>query len=94
MGVYNPWAEMPRSCVVCDYRDKCPIFSQNFYGLSSYKHDCCPLVEIPVPHGRIVDVDELPSFCVIDSLENTRCVLWREIDDAPTIIEAEGKDDG
>jgi len=59
MGVYNPWAEMPRSCVVCDYRDKCPLFSQNFYGLSSYKHDSCPLVETPVPHGRLIDADAI-----------------------------------
>ena len=50
-------------------------------------------VDVKVPHGRLVDAEELPSFCAMDGLENTRCVLWREIDDASTIIEAEGKDD-
>jgi len=99
MGEYNPWAEMPRSCVVCDYRDKCPLFSQNFYGLSSYKHDSCPLVEVSVPHGRLIDVDTLMDEGMdiyhMDYFRGTMSGYSKQmIDCTPTVLEAEGKDDG
>lgn len=59
MGIYNPWAEMPESCIVCDYREKCQLSNQNIFGLSSYKSNHCPLVEVKSPHGRLIDADAL-----------------------------------
>lgn len=41
----------------------------------------CPLVEVKAPHGRLIDADALPYT-----------VFY--IENAPTVLEAEGKDDG
>jgi hypothetical protein len=55
----------------------------------------CPLVEIPTPHGRLIDADELNmhdvsyayGFCVMG-------VTAGDIESADTVIEAEGENDG
>ena len=62
----------------------------------------CPLVEIPGTHGRLIDVDKIDyrndamhdgtgHLVVADNFMNG--VLWINdcIDNAPTIIEAEGE---
>lgn len=54
------------------------------------RFDDCPLIELP-PHGRLIDADAL-AVALDDNDELTTSVLSL-IDDAPTIIEAEGKDD-
>ena len=57
-----------------------------------------PLVEVPTPHGRLIDADEL--FCKIDGIkgwdygdESDMAISAAEalsaIDDSPTVIEAE-----
>ena len=52
----------------------------------------CPLVEIP-PHGDLIDRRKLPlAFIDITDLPTDRCLpvyLQEDVDDAPTIIEAE-----
>ena len=53
-------------------------------------------VEIKAPHGRLIDRDALlfdnsAAFHDIDGYTN---VAWEAVDNAPTIIEAEDKDDG
>lgn len=40
----------------------------------------CPLVEVPTPHGRLVDADDV----------NSHIVGFVDLSDCPTIIEAEG----
>lgn len=100
MGVYNPLAEMPRGCVVCVYRYSCPLFNQNAYWLSSFKHKDCPLVEVKTPHGRLIDGDLLveqhekvkqDSDSVFSYQFHILAPAW--VKQAPTIIEAEGKND-
>jgi hypothetical protein len=46
----------------------------------------CPLVEVKTPHGRLVDGDKLAAGC--DSPHY--CRWLSEIEDMPTILEAEG----
>lgn len=44
---------------------------------------------IPEHHGRLIDVDELyenSTLCHTEE-DGTACIEWREINDAPTIIE-------
>lgn len=50
----------------------------------------CPLVEIPTPHGRLIDADEIEMPC----LETTADQKWMEIaiKSTPAIIEAEGSE--
>ena len=67
------------------------------------KNGNCPIIEIP-PHGRLIDADALrllydfknykPTMTEdeFDRLMCTLPVIRANIDDAPTIIEAEGED--
>lgn len=91
MGVYIEGLKMPKNVPLKIWllQDGNARIQTNSGKLVHFK-----AVEVKAPHGRLIDAEELSSFCAIDNLENTRCVLWREIDDAPTIIKAEGKDDG
>lgn len=71
--------------------------------IAGRRHRCCPLVEIPTPHGRLIDADNLikvlqntldnyPDYYndekTVEKLIVTVCK--RYIESAPTIIEAEG----
>lgn len=49
------------------------------------KPDWCPLIEIPAPHGRLIDADKLRK-----KFEELHAYSWvlRNIDNAPTIIPA------
>ena len=46
----------------------------------------CPLVEIPTPHGRLIDADAIQDYNV--ETFGQRLLI---IDTAPTVIEAEGE---
>ena len=54
--------------------------------------DWCPLIEIPVPHGRLIDADKLLEKAYWDYNEathdynNFRVVSEYDIADAPTVI--------
>ena len=69
----------------------------------------CPLVEISTPHGRLIDADELirelasehvggleaiKKYTNADTWTSGLHTAWRLIDDASTVIEAEGENDG
>ena len=95
MGVYNPWADMPRSCVACDFRYSCPLSSPTAHGIFGFKHKDCPLVEVEVKatHGRLIDENAvMREFAQRDNFSEK--TLMDFLMEAPTIIEAEGKDDG
>ena len=53
----------------------------------------CPLVEIPTPHGRLIDADALAVELMDSDLDHLQRDDWREViqivEDAPTVIEAE-----
>lgn len=56
----------------------------------------CPLIEIPTPHGRLIDANKLADNIATMLERNNKLIdLWLanliqdEIDDAPTILEAE-----
>lgn len=55
----------------------------------SGRPEWCPLVEIP-PHGRLIDADALTGKAYMDG--KLMCVEMDEIEEAPTIIEAEKSD--
>lgn len=49
--------------------------------------DWCPLVEVPTPHGRLIDRDKLTGEQYKEG--NLMVVEMDAIEDAPTVIEAE-----
>lgn len=64
------------------------------YGMP--RPDWCPLVEVPTPHGRLIDADELkkeyPHDVDWEYPVNTNGYVSESIDNAQTVVEAEGED--
>lgn len=65
MGVYIRDMEMPKECEFCFLVEKC---EQRHYEMMKDEDgdymlrlvkDNCPLVEVPTPHGRLIDADEI-----------------------------------
>ena len=68
----------------------------------STKPDWCPLVEIPEPHGALIDRDALNIGEYEREDDDTGTLeislgglldLYHKVKDAPTVIEAEGSED-
>lgn len=108
MSVLIKGMDMPKGCATCPYCDrawnkpKCKAksmqgrFMEQRYNLDRTRQKWCPLVPVP-PHGRLIDADvalrsEQPSNCSDELWAET--TLAQCIINAPTIIEAEGKDNG
>ena len=100
MSVLIKGSIMPLMCEECPCCD-CDDYSckATGRGVIEYRYDGrpdnCPLVEIPTPHGRLIDADELKKNMrnYYPSIDHLCCsqhvVTKRDIDCAPTIIEAE-----
>lgn len=83
MGVYIPNMKMPTACFKCRFCTALECFASGKYIKDHYKRtDDCPLVEVKVPHGDLIDYDRLYD------------ITGRYDGELPVIIEAEGKDDG
>lgn len=71
MSVIVKNMEMPRNCMSCPfpavgvdaYYCHCPTQDGKEYDFKCAETipDDCPLVEIPTPHGRLIDVDEFKA---------------------------------
>lgn len=98
--------DKPESCGKCFFRDGIFCKAKNYKRISYVALDgkieiWCPIIEVPTPHGRLIDADKIDyrndamhdgtgHLVVADNFMNG--VLWINdcIDNAPTIIEAEG----
>lgn len=92
--------EMPKDC------SKCPCFQYNMFNddidgyckalktkiiYSDEHRPSCPLIEIPTPHGRLVDADKLfEEINIADEYGADMSDILRLVIDAPTVIKAEG----
>ena len=78
--------EKPNRCTNCIYMDRITYDCKLMYGddypdfESQYKN--CPLIEIPTPHGRLIDADAIQDYNV--ETFGQRLLI---IDTAPTVIE-------
>ena len=86
---------MPKNCIKCDYSESngktytwCMMMGIHTDGLEQVPNNC-PLIEIPTPHGRLIDgdivADMLDSMMVHKTLNNA----FDEVLNMPTILEAE-----
>lgn len=104
--------EMPENCA------KCPICASMPLGDYAVYHKCvllnrlaskhnrrcdCPLIEVPTPHGRLIDADnfivdecqscdgccEIIECDCLNCKSEHRCDFMQDIINAPTVIEAE-----
>lgn len=109
MSILIKGMEMPKSCDSCDliqFDDEeleahCPL--SPYYRWCGtppdYRPEGCPLVEIPTPHGRLIDADRLlesiktnfyEHFGNYDSGQELLFdLICNSIEDSLTIIEAE-----
>lgn len=102
MSVIVKNMEMPKNCRTCpmlfdghNYR-WCNITGESL-GIEETdngRDEHCPLVEIPTPHGRLKDVDriEYENVYFEDVGESYEIVGKDDIDELPTVIEAEGSE--
>ena len=88
MGVYIKGMVMPDNCMKCilRVRDKnkswCLVSGKRLArSLLEIMPSGCPLIEVPEPHGRLIDADAYYA----NKCENQYYFLK----DAPTVIEAE-----
>lgn len=110
MSVLIKGMEMPKSC------EKCPCKTADAFGglgcqatgyiplrkVNQDRPNNCPLVEVPTPHGRLIDADKLKiDWLLAEERQgpdkifqlplkeyiSNGCVY--DLDNAPTIIEAE-----
>ena len=84
MSIIIKGLEMPESCATCTLQQetKCGVNYKWLLKHPDYynaRRPDCPLVEIPTPHGRLIDFDALDEKINISS--------WQPL--APTILEAE-----
>ena len=97
-GIYIPGMEMPTSC------EKCPCRTSDAFGglgcratgyipLRKANEDrpgFCPLISVPA-HGRLIDADAVAE-CFWDGQCYFTDAIKRKLQNAPTIIPADGKD--
>ena len=100
------------SCDLCDYYGCCYALCGDSlwdalpdgaeYFPDGWKYAGCPLVEVPEPHGRLIDRDALNIGEYEREDDDTGTLeislgglldLCHKVKDAPTIIEAEGSED-
>lgn len=62
MGVYIPNMEIPKSCGKCPFNVNSLKCSRTSSGIDrdfefQARNSDCPLLKVPVPHGRLADCD-------------------------------------
>lgn len=107
MSVIMSGIEMPKSCHKCFIKQgSCPAIRKRIQVLPAngdiwvpynYRHDDCPLGDVPTPHGKLIDKDALLAQFMEMSLDDLSLAedfiehgIDDVLDDAPTIIEADG----
>lgn len=86
--------DMPTACNKCQFHNAyictakgSPVSLQIY--LKDKKPFDCPLVEIPTPHGRLIDAEELVAYDGTEWETPDDVVMSGDIFGAHTIIEAE-----
>lgn len=103
MSILIKGIKMPKCCADCpcfyDFISCQALFDGtddfSMSGFDEFKERLpnCPLIEVPTPHGRLIDADKLPVVDFFDN-EDWYAIIHKEsIDAAPTIIGAEEGED-
>lgn len=102
MGVYVKGMEMPKHCMNCkfiDGYDDCKVQEWKDWDSWDEMKAGCPLVNVPTPHGRLIDADRLDKHILYAPISGviagdgpfwTNIVYEKHINSTPTVIEAEG----
>ena len=92
MSILIKGMEMPRYCYECKVWFECFEEKPHFNLIKSI----CPLVEVKEPHGRLIDIKSVEDGKFV-TVGNDYQRWWNGaldsvIDNAPTVIEAEGSE--
>ena len=108
--------EMPETCDECEFHCyhsygeyvcvAAPlIYPFNLANCKGRRKTFCPLIEVPAPHGRLIDADALKNYIENDGHTEAFAMaqigregkfflmgnIIADIDEQPTVIEAEGR---
>ena len=109
MSLLIKGVEIPDSCLNCRFRTTilknvlsptgrtsvyaCLINGMEINNWYEEKHKDCPLVEVPTPHGRLIDCERATFPTAFRYNTNDYAKGWnaciKAVQTAPTIIEAE-----
>lgn len=104
MSIVIKGKDMPKNCAECpcmSYTDWEEDYCAGLPDKLDIDDECsgiilvnCPLIELPKQHGRLIDADKLITalttrWNVDDDQDFANKSVWREIENAPTVIEAE-----
>ena len=107
MSILLSGIEMPRTCYYCRFQllkslslgdnrliyfHSCSLLCKNVDDYENNRREDCPLVEVPTPHGRLIDADKIEyNFEVNENttMEGCEFVTKCEVDRVPTIVEKE-----
>lgn len=100
MSVIVKGMEMPTTCCNCKFRELFLVFAychlaemdMEYEESENCRHPDCPLVEIPTPHGRLIDADKLANETFYGAT-SAPYITYRKFVNAPTVIEAEGREE-
>lgn len=99
MSILINGMEMPKNCERCkfcfaitsDHIGKCAALEEFVDNVYKQRSADCPLIEVPTPHGDLVDKDKLIQEFIDSDLDHLQRDDWKEViqivADAPTIIE-------
>lgn len=86
--------QLPQSCSTCRFsyftvgiRKRCEISGDEVNPLIDCRETNCPLVEIPTPHGRLIDADRFLDW--LKEFHPNDVVIMSGVKNARTVIEAE-----
>lgn len=104
MSILIKGVKRPKGCITCFCmsfsRDDCTMWCQWLDGPlgewskcgEKWRHPDCPLIEVPAPHGRLIDADETKE-ALRRAEALTRAFGYHNViqtvSEVPTIIEAE-----
>lgn len=102
MSVLIKGMKMPKNCIECPFSDHeawCLIPGDpkmRYYCPKEEISEHCPLVEVPEPHGRLIDADALADDLEYDAIHfeeehemKSNCASWLRSNNNITMIEAE-----
>ena len=103
MSVLIKGMEMPALCQECDMYIDGACYAKGYRDYQSImdmsKPDDCPLIEVPTPHGRLIDADfeeqhytsmtTNPTPDVTDQDKRNSLIIVEALQMAKTVIEAE-----
>lgn len=84
MSVLIKGMDMPKRCVDCPiyFAGLCSVRLQNGKCPLDGRPEWCPLVDVPVPHGKLIDADAIDTRWSDPEVVET-------LNDAPAVIEEE-----